>query len=449
MFLRRALLVVSGTALVAVLVLVTSASPGTVAFPGGNGRIVYNCSPEGSQELCLINADGSGLGYLTQEDRYGGTSFDERYPAWSPDGRRVAFVVVGYCMNAIYVMNADRTGLRRVLLEQNAREGLWTIQELSWSPDGNRLVYAKSFRPEQCPYDNPPVIEQLFTISVSGNDERRITNGDNATRDFQPAWSPDGSSIAFYHERYVDRGLYVMSPDGSSRRLVDPAGTGYPDWSPDSTRIAYNCTAPVTLQEICVYSQGGGITRLGVGSTPAWSPDGMWIVFALEPGQSQADPGGGIYVMAANGTQRREIDPTTSYANNGAGHPDWQPCRGVCPPAPGLPSSVKRRQPPPPLFAKVGPGFTIAIRNKARRRVKKLVEGTYSARINDSSRRHSLHVSGRKGKFDSRTTVSAVVHSQQTWQLEPGSYRYFCDAHKTRMRGRFSVIADPRGPYRP
>lgn len=447
MFLRRTLLVVSGTALVAVLVLVTSASPGSAAFPGGNGRIAYSCYP-GSQELCVINADGSGLGYLTQDDR-GGATFDERYPAWSADGRRIAFVVVGYCLNAIYVMNSDRTGLRRVLLERGERSGMWTIQELSWSPDGNRLVYTKSFNQGQCPMEYSAGITQLFTISVSGSDERRITNGGPGDLDLQPAWSPDGRSIAFQHERYGfdDWGLYVMNPDGSSRRRLDLRGAGYPDWSPDGTRIAYECTT--TFREICVYSEGSGVTRLGVGSTPAWSPDGTQIVFALQPGQSQADPGGGIYVMAADGTQRREIDPTTGYANEGMGHPHWQPCRGVCPPAPGLPSSVKRAQAPQPLFAKVGPGFTIAIRNKARRRVKKLVEGTYSARINDSSRRHSLHVSGLRGKFDSRTTVSAVVHTRQTWQLAAGSYRYFCDAHKARMRGRFSVIADPRGPYRP
>jgi Tol biopolymer transport system component len=444
MVLRRAQLVVSGTALVAVLVLATHASPGRAAFPGANGRIVYNCSV-GSQELCVMNPDGSGLGYLTQNDE--SATFDEHYPTWSPDGRRVAFVVVGYCLNAIYVMNADRTGLRQVLLERAGSSGLWTIAELSWSPDGNRLVYEKSFRPGRCPMEYPAQSAQIYTINVSGSGERRITNGGMYDWDQQPAWSPDGSSIAFYHD-LVGRGLYIMNSDGSSRRLLDSAGAGYPDWSPDGTRIAYVCTAPVTLQEICVY-QGGSVTRLGKGSTPAWSPDGTQIVFALQPGQDQTDPNGGIYVMAADGTQRREIVSSTGYSNEGSGHPDWQPCRGACPPAPGLPSPTKRAKAPQPLFAKVGPGFTISIRNKARRRVKKLAEGAYSARINDTSRRHSFHVSGEKGKFDSRTSVSAVVRSRQSWVLKPGTYRYFCDAHKSRMRGRLSVIPDPRGPYRP
>ncbi len=128
----------------AVLLLAVGARPGSAAFPGTNGRIAYTCQPEGI-EICLIDADGSRLGYLTQADQE--RNFDEHFPTWSPNGRRVAFIIVGNCTNAIFVMNADRTGLRRVHIERNEPTGFWSIHGLSWSPDGNRLVYSKWFHP--------------------------------------------------------------------------------------------------------------------------------------------------------------------------------------------------------------------------------------------------------------------------------------------------------------
>ena len=313
MLLRRALPVVSGIALVAVLVLAVGTSPGTAAYPGANGRIAYICSPD-VPEICVINADGSGLGYLTQTDQ--NLSFDESYPAWSPDGRRIAFVVGGNCATAIYVMNANRTGLHRVLVERAARSGIWLIHDVSWSPDANKLVYSKSFHQGQCPmHFTSPENAVIFTINVSGSGERRITNTSGLeVWDNQPAWSPDGSSIAFYHGPTLTSGLYVMNTDGSSRRLLDSSGSGYPNWSPDGTRIVYNCSRG--LGAICVYSPGGVIRRVGVGTTPAWSPDGTHIVFRLAPGQDQTNPDGGIFVMAADGTQRREIVAKTESGRN-------------------------------------------------------------------------------------------------------------------------------------
>jgi hypothetical protein len=439
---RRILLVAAGTAFVAALaVLLAGARPGNAAFPGTNGRIAYTCAPD-SQEICVINADGSLLGYLTQYDR-SGDNYDERFPAWSPDGRQIAFVVVGFCTNAIYVMNSNRTGLHRVLLEKSEGSGMWSIQDLSWSPDGSRLAYGKSFHPGHCPMELPAELKRIFTISVSGTGERQITAGAADDWDVQPAWSPNGEWIAFYHDHHGvdDAGLYVMKPDGSSRRRLDLRGAGYPDWSPNGAKIAYDCTT--TTREVCVYTEGGGVARLGVGSEPAFSPDGTRIVFAMQPGQG-ADVGGGIYVMAADGSGRVEIDTETGYHYDGRGHPDWQPCRGECPPAAGMPTFTKRALPLAILRASVGPGFTISLRNEARRKVKSLVEGRYSVRLSDRSRRHSFHVKGKK--FDAYTTVPAMFTGTQGWGFEDGKYRFFCDAHPGRMRGSFLVV--PR-PYRP
>jgi Tol biopolymer transport system component len=443
----RGMLVVSAAVLAAALgLLLAGTPPGNAAFPGANGRIAYICTPDG-MEICLVNPDGSGLGYLTQYDRQG-ENFDERYPVWSPDGRRLAFVVVGFCVNEIYVMNADRTGLRRVLHEPGRSEGMWTIQDVSWSPDGTRLALAKTFYQGQCPMgmDSIPSLQQIFTIAVDGTNQRPITDGGRTGRDMEPAWSPDGGRIAFVRELSLVPfvGLNVMSPDGSSRRVLDERGRGSPDWSPDGSRIAYECVGP-EREELCVYTEGGGIRRVGAGSSPAWSPDGRQLVFAVQPGQG--DPG--IYVMNADGTGRREIVPETGYADGGPGHPTWQPCRGPCPPAPGLPSFLKRPTPPTPLYANVGPGFTISLRNKARRPVKTLVEGRYNVRVSDRSRHHSFHVVGQKGRFQPRTTVRGTSRGVQQWVLTPGTYRFFCDAHPRRERGTFRVIPDPRGRYRP
>lgn len=448
---RRGLPAMAGIVLATALALFLAGTrPGSAAFPGANGRIAYICHPEGS-EICVVNPDGSARGYLTQIDRQG-ENFDERYPVWSPDGRRLAFVVIGFCTNEIYVMNADRTGLRRVLREQGGSAGMWTIQDVSWSPDGARLAVAKSFHEGRCPMQLPATVKQIFTIAVDGTGQRPITPGDPHRRDLEPTWSPDGTQIAFVRELNVavDHGLNVVSPDGASRRRLDSEGRGSPDWSPDGRHIAYECNR-VTERgpAICVYTEGGGIRVLGVGSTPAWSPDGRQLVFAMQPGQSQTDPSGGIYVMAADGTGRREIAAETGYSSDGSGHPNWQPCRGACAPAPGLPTFLKRPTPPTPLYASVGPGYTITVRNKARRPVKTLVEGRYDVRISDRSRHHSFHLVGQNGKFQPRSTVSAVFRGVQRWDLKPGTYRFFCDAHPRRMRGGFRVVPDPRGPYRP
>ena len=111
---------------------------------------------------------------------------------------------------------------------------------------------------------------------------------------------------------------------------------------------------------------------------------------------------------------------------------------------------LKQPIPPQTLYASVGRGFTIALRDKARRRVRTLVEGTYVVRISDLSRHHSFHVVGERGKFQPRSTVHGVFRGHaQRWQLKPGKYRFFCDAHQRRMHGEFRVIADPRGSYRP
>jgi Tol biopolymer transport system component len=111
-----------------------------------------------------------------------------------------------------------------------------------------------------------------------------------AMRAEAPAWSPDGSRIAFHSEQQAGNwDIYVMDADGGNitRLTTDPATDGFPDWSPDGTT-------------------GPG------GSTPAWSPDGARIAFDSDrTGRSE------IYVMDADGTGAVQV--TTA----GGASPDW------------------------------------------------------------------------------------------------------------------------------
>ena len=440
---RRTLFAVAGVALATLLALAISASPGSAAFPGANGRITYTCAPE-TEDICAINADGSGLGYLTQDDRSKGprSITDERYPAWSPDGRRLAFVVLGFCWNAIYVMNGDRTGLKLVLMERASSAGVWELSDPAWSPDGTRLVFTKAFARGHCPQAYPPDSSQIHVINVSGTGDHAITNTQEGVFDSQPSWSPDGRSIVFFRDGEgtgVLTGLWLMHPDGSSAHWINGftpghAAIGDPDWAPDGTRLAYSCNG------ICVYAQGA-VTYLGSGAEPSWSPDGTKIVFCSGSITS------GVAVMAADGSGRRQI--TQGDCVYTTGHPRWQPCPGACPPAPGAPNFFRPPKPPGVLSAFVGPGMSIAVRNKAGRRVKTLIEGTYSVHLRDRSKHHSFHMIGPGKKPFVQTTVPGIVNQREAWPLTPGRYRYFCDAHRARMHGSFRVVADASGPFQP
>ena len=278
------------------------AGPAHAAFPGRDGLIAFG-SQSSAQSLLTMSASGAGLEPLTTcrqgvDEPCGGTQ-----PAWSPDGRRIAFVRG----SELWVMDADGTDAR-------ALEGVRGT-EPAWAPDGRRLVFTS---------DGYRGRFGLAIVKADGSSGRTLTT---LGRDSSPAWSPDGRRIAF--TRFRDDGaggqdIYTIAPSGKARkRLISGCFCTSPDYSPDGRHIAYD--AGSTAQVHTATADGKNRRRLtsAIGAVPAWSPSGRFIAFAR---------GDELYLMNRDGSRQRRI----GYRRKSApkfdrearwDDPAWQPSR--------------------------------------------------------------------------------------------------------------------------
>jgi TolB protein len=218
-------------------------------------------SREGAQSPWQIYALDTGTGgriRLTE------TEANDRTPKWSPDGRYVAFASDRDGDRDIYVMDLARA------LEEGAR-------------------YAP--------------------VNLSRNQEP----------DWQPAWSPDGTQIAFSCYRDDNWEICVVAADGNhlERLTADPASDISPTWSPDGRQLLFVSRRMGDADLYTLNLATGALTQLTTSEydeyDPAWSPDGEWIAFVRQIG-TQSD----LYVMPAESFEAVNLTNSV-YAN------DFQP----------------------------------------------------------------------------------------------------------------------------
>jgi dipeptidyl aminopeptidase/acylaminoacyl peptidase len=186
--------------------------------PSGR-KIAFTSHRDGSADIFLMNADGAGVRKLTTSPAH------DSDPAWSPDETKLVYVSTASGTSNVWVMNADGSGATQL----TSSGGF----DPSWSPGGSLIAYSRAVR--FCNFD--VCAADIFVIPASGGAATDLTNNADEVA-FEPAWSPDGSHIAFEQ----DRQIWIMQADGSDIRRISRDGTVQdlaPVWSPDGSAIAF------------------------------------------------------------------------------------------------------------------------------------------------------------------------------------------------------------------
>ena len=305
-------------ALVAVVVLCTTAGSAWASFPGRNGRIAYAVDTSdryarGTSSIATVDPRTRAVRVLHDCPRRSGGPepiCGVGGPRYSPDGSRIAFgkTFIAYppgegwqYQSGIAIAAADGSGL-----EFHPTGSSPQFPTFSWSPAGDQFLLEGPFTPLT-----------LSIASLEGNELRRLTFPGLAGA--RADWSSTGQ-IVFQGRLDSDScgggacsGLFVTSVGGAPRRLTYRGGES-PSWSPHATKIAFvRYDQHRDHGDIYVVRQNGRglrrLTRRG-GVDPEWSPDGKQIAFQRE---------GAIYVIGTDGRGKRRLVDAAGTSL------DWQP----------------------------------------------------------------------------------------------------------------------------
>ena len=264
------------------------------------GTIAFISEREGRKgEVYLINADGTNERKWLQNPHSFGL-------AWSPDGKWVAFSQRNVKQESNLFVLELRTGKQKNITARWQGLGM-NFFSPDWSGDGKWLALVCRLRDE--------IRSNICVIEADGANWKQITNAPHENhQNSHPSWFPNEERIVFnaggggVGANEKDHGIFVMDRNGRNRIRLSPKGQA-PAWSPDGTKIAFYSNLHNLGQED-IYVMNADGTNIGRVTNhpspdrlPAWSPNGRWIAFM----SSRERTGWDIYIVDTNGGEARQV----------------------------------------------------------------------------------------------------------------------------------------------
>lgn len=276
----------------------------------GDDRIVYACTAVGGgySDLCVIDPDSSS-GPVNLTNTSGG---GENYPVYSPDASEIAYSLDLPSVHRDLLVTPAIPSGSAINVSDSPDCQEWS-PKASWSPDGASLVYASKL----C---SPAPQDRVYTVPANGTADP-VRFGNTAQVQHAPAWSPDGSRIAFQGAGVGSAGVYMGPADGSTApSLVPNTVAGFdPEFSPDGSKIL-TVISPSSTYTLRVVNADGSGTPVDLVTMPTnifgeryeWSPDGTKIAWIKQDGtvriNSATNPADGIDLPAGDAIVGLNLD---------------------------------------------------------------------------------------------------------------------------------------------